>query len=513
MRFLNKHIRSSCSFCRRKNVCKSFIKLVYLIYIIVFLFFCCPVLLQAYQLNDSQRYNIIWITVDTLRADHLSCYGYSKNTSPNIDAVAKEGVIFTQAIANSCWTLPNLASMFTGQYPSSHGVCFWNSKLSEKAQTFAEILKRQGYKTAAFMGGFHGSSIFGLNQGFDLFYDKKEFAGWNDYKDKVLRWLQHNKKTPFFLFIHTYETHAPYKMPEEYITKYDKGYKGDIFPQELDYLFTDRILGDKILIGDRLKPFSMADILHIIALYDGAVSYMDDNLGDLFSEIKKYSLWNKSIIIITSTHGEALMEHEQILSRLHGRLYEEGIHIPLVIKFPYGMFAGVKVDGLVQPIDLMPSLLDFLSILSDIDNMQGKSFMPIVRGDKKKIRDYVYVELFSKRVGWVIAVRSFKWKLIDRLKYPKRIELYNIKDDPKEQRNLSLLYPDKVKQLKQKIDYWIKYINHNKYITIKENNITEQLKKRMRKAGYWWLDSEPKWREIWKKERSLRAGKRENEKR
>ncbi|HEX3035185.1 MAG TPA: sulfatase, partial [Thermodesulfobacteriota bacterium] len=243
-----------------------------------------------------ERPNVILISIDTLRADHLSCYGYSRNTSPNIDRFAKDSVLFKNTIAQAPWTLPSHMSLFTSLYPSSHGVILKDRRLDNKHLTIAEILQNAGYETVAFTDDGYLSRKFGY-QGFDDFDDTSYYfhgsGGVETIYKKAVNWLRDSHPKPFFLFLHTYEVHAPFDPPPDYDIYSDKNYKGivEVFGKSNDYY-------------ERIKPqMTLKDYHYVIDKYDGGIYYTDHFLGKLFKELKDLGLYDKSIIVITSDHG------------------------------------------------------------------------------------------------------------------------------------------------------------------------------------------------------------------
>jgi arylsulfatase A-like enzyme len=281
--------------------------------------------------SKKRRPNIILITLDTTRAYHLSCYGYHRQTSPNLDRLANESVLYTKAIAPSSWTLPSHASLFTGKFTSSHGAQYdpegplyltdglrgpdsWQKfrarGLAKNEMTLADILKGEGYITGAVLGGPWLKKVFGLSKGFD-FYDDREISTLNgrlarQVTDSALKWIEKYRTKEFFLFMNYFDPHTPYMAPE--------GFARAFLPKGTD-------LG-------RRRP----TIEENKALYDAEILYMDHYFGKFLQKLKAWNLYENSMIIVTADHGELLGEHGKYE---HGQyLYQEEIHVPLIIKFP-----------------------------------------------------------------------------------------------------------------------------------------------------------------------------------
>lgn len=396
---------------------------------------------QGETLPLCQDCNVILISIDALRADHLGCYGYDRNTSPNIDKIAKEGIIFENHISQASWTVPSHASMFTSLYPFPLGLKN-PVKLNNEHTTLAEIMKDNGYTTIAFTDGGYMTDEFGFNQGFDVFND--EGGGLAEINGRVSRWINSSQKRPFFLFIHTYDTHCLSK------DKPSKPYRY-MFDKEFEYN-SSHYCGH---VQD-LTNVSGGELLYKNAIYDGAIYYTDVLIGDLFEELKKHGVYNKSIIIITSDHGEEIGDHGFFD---HGHsLYDEIIHIPLIINYPDSKNAAKKrVKTITRNIDIMPTILDFLNI-SFNGNLEGRSILP----------DVLYSEFISDQAaisilwGHLITVR-YKNTIIsfDRLNSSYSSDLDKIKNE-----NLS--YSEDI------ID-GIMYITQKQYFYCKEEDFLMQI--------------------------------------
>jgi arylsulfatase A-like enzyme len=373
------------------------------------------------EAGERRKYNIIVICMDTLRYDHLSFTGYYRKTSPNIDEMlAGEGIVFTQAISQSSWTLPSNASLLTSQYVPTHDVDRAFKVLADEKITLSEVLNRYGYITAAFTGGFHVSHIYGISQGFQVYYDKKEHGRLKDLLSLALDWLKNNKKDRFFLFLQAYGWQAPFSIPKNMEHIYDPDYKGImdnfIFNHRLGDLIRGGILTDPLT--GKVHHLNKSDIDHIIAHYDAAITYMDKQIGRFLREIKRLHLAGNTIIVFLGDHGEELMEHGgRILKRKHGDAYEEGIHVPLIIRHPgLKKMRGKNIDRQVQVIDIMPTILDFLDIPL-IHTMQGQSLMPLIEGRASKdFNEYVFTGGYNQRhpipFSEHMAIRTSEWKLI-----------------------------------------------------------------------------------------------------
>ncbi|MDO8470453.1 MAG: sulfatase-like hydrolase/transferase [bacterium] len=418
-------------------------------------------------LHPQKPYNVIMISIDTLRADHLGLYRYSRNTSPNLDKFSQESIVFEQAIAQAPFTLPSLASTFTSEYPSAHGLMGTSSRLSSSKLTLAEVLKEHEYNTAAFVGEGELQRVFGIDQGFDRYIDE----GGISIKENIPlaeEWLKQNKGSKLFLFLQGFDVHAPYQKPEPYDDMFDKDYYGllaDRAKYWLDYSIKNpkaildnikKIDGKPVLVQDDgiEVPLTQQDIDYIIAQYDGGIRYTDDLIQGFFDKLKQMGLYDNSIIIVLAGHGESLGD---ILKRAHpstdnlnvvghGQVYDEVVRVPLIIKYPD--LAPKRVSSQVQLIDLFPTILDFLNIPQDRQvkaNIQGKSMLPFLEGKQKgDIDPYAFGE---GEGGALRFVRTPFWKLIVRGE--NMFELYRLRDDPGEMTSVFFGHPDIVEQFQE----------------------------------------------------------------
>jgi len=303
--------------------------------------------------------NILLIVIDTLRADHLSSYGYGRPTSPKIDRIAREGVLFENALATSSYTLPSHASLLTGLYPYQHGVEWHNSRalVYGRYPTLSEALRSRGYRTAAFSANvfwftrnrfgrgfirfedyFHSISDMFLRTlygraiekfilprlGFEDSLSRKQAA---DINRSLVRWIERDREKPFFAFLNYMDTHDPYLPPQPYRSKFSR------------LKNPGGILNWRVGRSDpQMKPEQLQGE---IDAYDGAIAYVDDHIGQLLNELEKRGLAENTLLIITSDHGEAFGEHNAFLHS--NSLYREEIHVPLIFRWPRQVPAGVRV--------------------------------------------------------------------------------------------------------------------------------------------------------------------------
>lgn len=311
--------------------------------------------------------NVILISIDTLRADHLGCYGYPADTSPNIDEFSKHGVLFRTAIAHAPSTTPSHASILTSLLPVHHGALRARQRpISETVKTMAEILRDAGYRTVSFNGGGQVAATYGFDRGFEIY--ESEPGPFAQKVEKARHWMRGNPDARFFMFLHTYEVHAPYQADPRFMEMFDADYAG-----ELDDAILPRLL---ININDGTKAIDEADVRHIVNAYDAEIRSMDTAFAGLERYLTESGLSDNTIVIFTSDHGEEFGEHGQMGRHSHA-LYDEVLRVPLIFRLPDGKLAGTIVDRLVRGIDILPTLTDLLE-LENLDQFEGASLTPLM---------------------------------------------------------------------------------------------------------------------------------------
>ncbi|MBA7465097.1 2,3-bisphosphoglycerate-independent phosphoglycerate mutase [subsurface metagenome] len=420
----------------------------------IILILICNGFIYSYRLSRSKGPNIILISIDALRADHLSCYGYHRNTSPNIDRLADQGVLFKNAFSQATWTLPSHTSIFLSQYVWRHKIDNRKKRLGNSSTTLVEILKDRNYTTCAFVGGGFVSARYGFDQGFEIYDDGRgggagrrlrEIAS---YIDKLLGWLESVRNKKFFLFIHTYDVHSPYNPPPPYFNLYTKGRcKG-----ELDY---------------------------IMAVYDGGINYVDDQLGKLFEKLNQLGIDDNTIIIVTADHGEAFGEHGKLS---HGyKPYIEQVHVPLIIK-GLGIPRNRIYENWAQHIDIAPTILEILDI-PQRKEMQGRSLLRLI--SHCEIEEHPETYSFGpdkSEGGFSMSLRTKEWTYIMNRNGPD--ELYDRINDPKEQNDIIKKRPLIAQKLKEELEDFIALTSEAKPQVAEKVHIDEELKEQLKSLGY-----------------------------
>ncbi|MDG2306222.1 MAG: sulfatase [Candidatus Binatia bacterium] len=426
----------------------------------------------APAVRSSVKPNLLLITVDTLRADHLSAYGYRLPTSPNLDRLAGEGVRFSDATVPWPKTWPAVASMLTGKYPATTGVRMYPRRpLPQDHETLAELLSRAGYETAAVVANVNVSSKFGFDQGFDTFVESweagleaatgsttfandpgevKEFTGARVVTDQALELLDDLAAAePFFLWLHYIDPHGPYRPPPEYDGLWADEYEVKDVPFEAMPLYQRQY-------DEAGAPIT--NISHYIAQYDREIRFFDDQLQRLLDELAARGLRDDTLLVLTSDHGESLDDDLYLLE--HGAApYQPTAGVPFVLVFPGRIPPGRVVEAPVGLIDLLPTLAAMLDLPS-LPAVQGRSLVATWADSPTAPNDYVFLESGAYEPSQ-LSVRKGKWKLArlraprDRQMFDRReFELYDIKADPGEENDLADSHPALVAELQTALNDW-----------------------------------------------------------
>ncbi len=373
-------------------------------------------------------WNVVVVTFDTTRADHLACYGKEDVKTPVLDALAAEGTLFEQAAAAIPITLPSHSSLMTGKVPFTHGVrdngLF---VLGEEQITLAEILRERGYRTAAAIGAYPLTAEFGIDQGFELFddhltteyedihgqrvfpkqklfFDERKAARVNE---AILPWLEENHREPFFLWAHYFDPHHPHEPPPPY------------------------------------------DQLYAHDPYLGEIAYSDESLGTLINTLKRLGVYERTLVVFTSDHGEGRGEHDESTHSL--LLYDSTLHVPLIVKAPDSP-QGQRVRERVGIMDVLPTVLDYLGLEAP-EGIQGQSLRPYLEGDPERApkRRPLYAETLSPRLSrdWG-ELRSLYYEQFQYIHGP-RPELYDLAQDPRQLRDLMAERPEVAANLRGRL--------------------------------------------------------------
>jgi arylsulfatase A-like enzyme len=372
--------------------------------------------------NPSQPVDIVLISIDTLRPDHLGCYGYPQPTSPQLDRFSKDAVLFRTAVAHAPATLESHASILTSLIPQHHGATYARGHgLASEAPTIAALVRAAGYRTASFNGGGQLDEVFGLNRGFDL-YQAPSSDSFRVTVDAGLDWLR-AQQGPSFLFLHTYETHHPYRPAADLLARFEPSpYRGSL-PK------TETPIGVLEEINNGKRQLQPGDLEHIVATYDATIRSVDEALGYFLDELRRQGRYDNSLIILTSDHGEEFGEHGKV--GWHGHtLFDELLRVPLIVKFPGNRNAGREIRRQVRGIDIAPTILQAAG-LAIPSSFEGSSLsVEPTGGSRARFAVSRLVDGISERA----CIRSERWKLCES-------ELYDLERDPRELSNVRPLEP------------------------------------------------------------------------
>lgn len=463
--------------------------------------------------------NVLLIVVDALRADALGCYGSPKKITRNLDKLARKGVLFEEAYSCSNTTDPSLTSIFSGKYPRSHGIINHGGRVTrEEVACFnrnrtvllSEILKQRNYVTLSvdWLGRWH-------KRGFDSYIrasrQKPSFQAWlrdfmrqhfhflstlnsrirkirklpkkipyddaREVTDLAIRLIEQNKQKTFFLFVHYWDTHTPYNSPGDIAAQFQKKTSSTPTVDEiLNSMPKHSNLRKRLsaMIGDK------ATTDQIIATYFSAVKFVDSQIGRLISRLRSLSILNRTLIIITSDHGESLTEHGIFFD--HHGLYDVSLHVPLIFYSPH-FSRSIIVEALVQHVDILPTILDVLEISESTLSFDGRSMLPLISGEKTSIRSSIYAE--ETYTETKMAVRTKDFKYIEGPSEEKAVcrycniihggveELYNLNKDPEETQNLVQEEVDLKREMQRRLNEWNRYFQE----TLEKTRIKAKISK------------------------------------
>lgn len=477
--------------------------------------------LSPTQAGRGGKPNVLWIVMDTVRADHLSVYGYDRLTSPSLARLVSDGVVFENAVSQAPWTMPSHFQMVTSRYESGK-----ETILAEEFVTAAEILREDGYDTGAILGNFSLGRRSGFSQGFDTvmdgpvmvffhkFIDKLPVVRWliqsrlmsadtavrwfhrhtflegvgargSDLTDRAIRWLSARGDDPFFLFINYMDPHDAFDPPEPYRSRFADGIdpiKGFVRWDPV----RNRSIDSNTFVRDRLPKFTREDWQEVINLYDGEIAFLDAQLGRLFDFLREKGLLDDTIVVVTSDHGELFGEHN--LAYHFKSLSEEETHVPLLMRYPRGLLGGRRIQTPVEVNDILPTVLSLtgstapsplhgeslVALVEQGDSPEGiaqaETFSYLLRRPDKRFAHTQAGHLFGRKTGTDKYVWSSGGKH----------EFYELRDDPKAHRNQHGEKPQVVDAAKR-VEEWRKQIGLEE---IGEQKMDRLTRERLKALGY-----------------------------
>lgn len=477
---------------------------------------------QPYGVAASQaqgRPNLLWIVMDTTRADHLGIYGYDKPTSPGVDRIGREGVVFEKAISQASWTMPSHFQMVTSRFDSGK-----ENALPDDYETVAEILRGEGYETASVLGNYSLGRRSGFDQGFadvmdgpvNIFYlkffDKLPVvktmvrsglmepdtavrwfhrhtflegvgARGEDLTDRSLEWIEGLPgDRPFFLFLNYMDVHDAFDPPEPYRQQFAP----DVDPM-VGFVRFDMEEGEAIdsntFVRDKLPHMSPADWAEMVALYDGEIAYLDEHIGRMMDRLDEQGVLDDTIVVVTADHGELFGEHD--LAYHFKALTEEETHVPLLMRYPKGLPAGQRVPGAVELNDILPTILELANIESDVP-MDGNSLVSAARSgdaDEEAVYTYLLREPRAKfphtEAGHLLGIRKDGQKFV--WSSGGSHELYELEGDPKAHKNVFIESGGPPIELEEELGRWRDQVGLEVIETEKLDPVTRD---RLKALGY-----------------------------
>jgi arylsulfatase len=455
--------------------------------------------------------NVVLVTIDTLRADHLSCYGYFRETSPNIDALAEQGLLYERAYSASGTTLPSHLSIFTGLYPHQHGHV--SNKGAMKGpyvpapgrRPAADFFGSAGYTTAAFVSGNTVKKTTGVQHGFEVWDQPKTLHREGEAtRELVVDWLGENAAKsagkPFFLWVHFWDVHEPNDPPEPWRSMFHADAQVEALvaarhidaavlqakfsPLELSRLFYPELV-DPLLHGEDVSvpPIDHQKVLDLIDAYDGSIRYVDEQVGAICARLKELGLWENTIVALAADHGQALGQHDWLE---HGEIQGEEVHVPLILRFP-GELTGApaRVERVVSTVDLMPTV---------IGRIEGDAFREFAaQASGSDLLDPAFARLFAfsqrteRERDWDKG-RKFAVTL-ERFKYYHREEgadeLFDLEQDPGELKDVVAEHPEEARKLRELVEHVLatNAANGSTRGTSTEAE-REELERELRESGY-----------------------------
>ncbi len=417
--------------------------------------------------------NILLITLDTLRADYIGCYGSVDVKTPNIDSLARAGVKFERHITASQCTNPSHTTIFTGLYPSIHQVFDNQTPLTDKALTLPEILRENGYFTFAAVSAYHLNPVnSNFGQGFDEFLTCEQTELTAEERNKeVFELLDDARDKRFYGWIHYYDPHGPYRPPAEFERMYPSGNEHSPVKPEgfMDLSEEQRKL-------DSIDP----DVL--ISRYKGEVTYLDSELGRLFDHLKKLNIFDNTIIILVSDHGESMTEKDIFFC--HAGLYNTVTHVPFIMYHKNKLPGGLVIKSETSSIDIFPTVLGLAGVEYPAEKINGKSLVPLFDNPELETHPFIVTEAVS---GVIRAVYKSGYKYIRPFKKDwavKEDHLFKPWTDYKEENDLRNSQPELALGLKELLKKWVRAALALKLDSKQRKDLDSKTEKALRQLGY-----------------------------
>jgi arylsulfatase A-like enzyme len=385
--------------------------------------------------------NLVLVSIDTLRADRLGTYGHTRPTSPLLDTLAAQGVVFEDASSTAPWTLPAHLSLLTGLYPAGHGVRTHRHRLPDDVPTLSSVLAASGFECAAFVNAFFLGDRFGYARGFQPYRYIAESHARRGQTTRVVEqatsWLRRSSAARRFLFVHLFDVHSDYKSRRRY---------EDMFTRR----DASRFDGDTVVIWMGIRgdfEFGPEDLEHLKGLYDASIRQLDDQLAPLFVHLQKSGAMQDTLVVVTSDHGEEFLDHGGMMHG--GTHYRELLHVPLILIGP-GLPAGMRIAAPVSLVDVMPTALDLLGVEAP-PGIDGRSLRPLWEDGEESDGRLLLAETGPMEIDALRSVRRGDLKLIVDSRTGSK-QLFDLAGDPGETRDLAAERKDEVRELSERLE-------------------------------------------------------------
>lgn len=420
--------------------------------------------------------NVLFVILDAGRAREFGCYGYGRATTPEIDRIASEGIVFDHAYTPAVYTLGAMSSVWTSQYPDRHhSEVSFSARLPKDRLTLAELLSGHGIRTGGFVANGVAGSLFGFDRGFEDFREifKDLGSSADGFRKVVPPWLDAHKDGRFFAYVHFREPHFPYDPPAPFDTRF--GADGPIpkaIRRDVDWIND---------LNQRRRAPKAGEIDHLVRLFDGNIAFADQEVGALRKALEARGLWEKTVVIVAADHGEGLFEHGWIGHNVH--VYEEATHVPLVIRFPRGAGpAGERAEAFVDLLDVAPTIADIFGVLGQggsATEFQGRSLLDVIGGAPGK-------SAVLSRTVWDrprYALRDERFKFV----YDTRTggeEVYDLSADPGESRNVAAEDPIRTAYYREALHHWVAGLARGRGAATEEARLTPEVCENLKSLGY-----------------------------
>ncbi|HSP96095.1 MAG TPA: sulfatase [Candidatus Dormibacteraeota bacterium] len=437
------------------------------------------------------RPNVLLVSIDSLRADHVHAYGYERETTPQLDALARDGTLFRTVVSPTSWTLPAHMTLLTALPPERHGVVADGQRLTGDATFLAEVLWRAGYATAGFVSAPYLDAVYGFSQGFDHYDDytiaKRSFDDSHRgqtsppllgiVSDWLRQWAAGGRQRPFFAFVHMWDVHYDYTPPPPYDTMFDPDYRGSVTGEDYEN-------------GTQVHPgMDPRDLAHVVALYDGEIRYTDHYLGLLLDQLRALGVLDQTIVVVTADHGDEFFEHGR---KGHKQaLYDESILVPLIIRYPSRVPPAHVVPEQVRLMDVAPTIVALAGLppqadfgTADVGGYAARDLTPWLTAPAGAAPPALvaYSDLVGDAPVPVASIRTPQLKLIQEQGRARNEELYDLATDPGEHHNLLPGVVAAAPELRQELADWrTAWAGHQLAEAVA---LSEAHKERLRALGY-----------------------------